>query len=834
MKKFFFTFICVTVIIANISLPQSKSEFFPEDIYWSYGFAHPGLFNRARFVEQYNANTMVFAGHNFELPAEDGQIETYLLAFWDGIGWKIEGPGRVNDFAGEFILDMCVVGTDIYIGGNFTTLNSEPIAYLAKWDGTNWSQVGTGVNGPVWALETDGNFNLYAGGQFTQTGGVPANRIAKWDGTNWSALTEAGGITNGVNNLVRSIAIGSTGIYVGGDFTQAGGTPAFYAALYNTAVTPNIWQNLGVNWSVGSVSTIDYANGTVFLGGGFFTVNGWPGNGIIKKEGSGSWQAMGSGSSVGVTKLIANTNGEVFALGDFSADAGPSANHIAKWNGTMWIPLGTEPFNYIPSADIGLYGTNTIYTTRFEFQNPEYLYGNGVYKWDGVKWSGLGQGVGDYWTTTTQIKTLALYNSKVFAGGNFVTAGDKFISGLAQYDGERWLDVGGNSTTPNFFINKLLVNNNKLYAAGYFTNIGGISANSIAAWDGASWSTLGSGVDNVIETIHTIGNDIYVTGPFLSAGGSSAIGYAKWDGNSWQPLANGGAFSNTMTNIGNVLYVGGQYTTINGGTVSVNNLAKWDGSSWSDVGGGVSQGTNFQTGVYALASRGNELIAGGNFTVAGSTPANNIAIWNGSQWTALGSGLNGTVRAILVSGNEIYVGGQFTTAGGNAAFSVARWDGTDWHHLGRGISQSNNFISVATVFSLLPAPEGLYIGGQFTHAGDKYSNMIALYTDFTTTSAEVTNLNPLEFKLFQNYPNPFNPTTKISWLSPVSSHQTLIVYDILGNEVATLVNEVKPAGSYEVTFGASGLSSGVYFYQLFAKGVSGNDFVQTKKLIILK
>lgn len=85
------------------------------------------------------------------------------------------------------------------------------------------------------------------------------------------------------------------------------------------------------------------------------------------------------------------------------------------------------------------------------------------------------------------------------------------------------------------------------------------------------------------------------------------------------------------------------------------------------------------------------------------------------------------------------------------------------------------------------------------------------------------------FKLSYNYPNPFNPTTKISWQSPVSGWQTLKVYDVLGNGVATLVNEYKPAGNYEVEFDASSLPSGVYFYQLKA-----GDFVQTNKMILLR
>ena len=85
------------------------------------------------------------------------------------------------------------------------------------------------------------------------------------------------------------------------------------------------------------------------------------------------------------------------------------------------------------------------------------------------------------------------------------------------------------------------------------------------------------------------------------------------------------------------------------------------------------------------------------------------------------------------------------------------------------------------------------------------------------------------FKLFQNFPNPFNPSTKISWQSPVSGHQVLKIYDVLGNEVATLVDEFRNAGSYEVAFDASNLSSGVYLYKL-----QSGDFVQTRKMTLIK
>ena len=114
---------------------------------------------------------------------------------------------------------------------------------------------------------------------------------------------------------------------------------------------------------------------------------------------------------------------------------------------------------------------------------------------------------------------------------------------------------------------------------------------------------------------------------------------------------------------------------------------------------------------------------------------------------------------------------------------------------------------------------------------------IALFQE-TTNTEESDNFNmPAELALNQNYPNPFNPTTKISWQSPVGSlpagqagwHTTLKIFDVLGNEIATLVDEYKPAGRYEVKFNAASLASGIYIYKL----QSGN-FVQSRKMILLK
>jgi hypothetical protein len=102
--------------------------------------------------------------------------------------------------------------------------------------------------------------------------------------------------------------------------------------------------------------------------------------------------------------------------------------------------------------------------------------------------------------------------------------------------------------------------------------------------------------------------------------------------------------------------------------------------------------------------------------------------------------------------------------------------------------------------------------------------------------SQVTEVEPGEsqnfvrqFELGQNYPNPFNPSTKISWQSAVGSQQIIKVYDVLGNEIITLVDEYKPAGTYEIIFNAEGFTSGVYFYRLQA-----GTFIETRKMVLLR
>jgi hypothetical protein len=143
-----------------------------------------------------------------------------------------------------------------------------------------------------------------------------------------------------------------------------------------------------------------------------------------------------------------------------------------------------------------------------------------------------------------------------------------------------------------------------------------------------------------------------------------------------------------------------------------------------------------------------------------------------------------------------------------------------WKKIGQYFFEKENSITIKVIDS------GESTAGPVIRADAFKINLIEEITD--VNDDKLTAI-PNDFHLAQNYPNPFNPSTTIRWHSPKSCWQTLKIFDVLGNEISTIVNEYKPAGEYEVDYNAANLISGVYFYQLKA-----GDFTATRKMILLK
>ena len=336
---------------------------------------------------------------------------------------------------------------------------------------------------------------------------------------------------------------------------------------------------------------------------------------------------------------------------------------------------------------------------------------------------------------------------------------------------EGWDDRFGTPGTYNASVYALAAApNGDLYVGGWFRSIPGIAnANGLLRWDGSRWHEVGAGIRGAGEIVRAIAirdNLVYVVGEFTNAGDIAAKGIAVWNGQNWATVGDGtgarrknyGSFGEGYLYAATVapngdLYVGGYFNQID--DVVANAVARWDGQAWHVLGAGIFDQSDYEgseptdASVYALTFGGDgTLYAGGRFNHAGSAKANAVASWNGSNWSALGTGLttegdfeqNGDVRALAYGNGVLYAGGQFGKAGGVSAKNIAAWDGTSWSALGSGLTEQ--FESSPTVLGLLLDGATLYAGGEFDNAGGKSIKGVARW-DGTTWSAVGEGANVL-------------------------------------------------------------------------------------------
>lgn len=420
-------------------------------------------------------------------------------------------------------------------------------------------------------------------------------------------------------------------------------------------------------------------------------------------------------------------------------------------------------------------------------------------------WSPIGGG-------TNWEYSLVVYNNELYAGEQSGNGGH----GLKKFNGISWSDFGGINGT----VHALAVYNGNLFVGGSFTLAGGLEMKNIAQWDGVEWSDVSGGPNSIVSSFTVYNGDLIVGGYFSAVENMNVNRIAKWNNNGGWAALGSGTNSQVMalTTYNNKLIAGGFFTTAGGSSAS--HIAQWDGSSWSALGSGTN---NI---VYGMASGNGKLYAGGLFSQAGGMPAQGIAGWDGTSWSNLGSGCSGGfypyVMSILVHGTDVYAAGLYTIAGGQTCNGIAKWNGVSWSPLGSGFWNGGSNVYGAYATCIYNGK--LVCGGIFNSPGNNIAQWDGLLTGISNN-----NEIPEKFELSQNYPNPFNPSTKISFSIPKLELVNITVYDITGKETAVLVNENMNAGSHEVTFNASGLSSGIYFYTIRATG-----YTSTKKMILAK
>jgi hypothetical protein len=609
------------------------------------------------------------------------------------------GGGNGVDVA---VFAMAVSGSNVYVGGFFSTAGSVTANNIAKWNGSSWSNLGDGITdttgfGSVTAIAVSGT-DVYVGGTFSTAGSSYVGNIAKWNGSAWSALGTGIADSSGLAT-VNAIAIKGTDVYVGGTFSTAGGNYVGNIAKWNGTV----WSDLDTGFAdvSSSVAALAFIGNDLYVGGNFLTVGSSSliVNNIAKWNGT-AWSALGTGADYRVTALAVSGT-DVYIAGYFATTGGVTTNGIAKWNGTAWFALGDGlDISFATIASLAIKGGNVYVGGFFNSINGGVVTASNIAMWDGTAWSALNNG------TDGDIYSLAASATGVYAAGYF-TQTDVNSNSIALWNGSSWSALGL-SLSIDAPIAAMVVKDNKLYVGGYFTTMGGIVTNGIAVWDGKKWAALGDGLNGYAYALTVKGNDIYVGGDFSFAGSVSANGIAKWDGTSWSALGTGmggvtpcgcstAVYALAVNN--NKIYAAGSFSEAGG--VTANNIAFWDGTVWSALGNGTDDYIN------SIAINNNKVYAAGAFLNAGGTAANYIAVWDGSSWSALGNGTDDEVASIVFNGNDLYAGGYFINAGAVTANGIAKWDGVSWSALGSG-SGSDNIVTCLAVIN-----NNLYVGGMF-------------------------------------------------------------------------------------------------------------------------
>jgi len=269
-----------------------------------------------------------------------GDVDTSGIARWDGSSWSSLGTGVDGQ-----VLTMAVFddggGEDLYVGGWIWQVGGMPVENIMRWDGSAWSTVGDGLDDFVIDLEVfddGGGPKLYAGGDFKKSGSLPVDYIARWDGSAWSAV--GGGADATILALKAHDDGGGTNLYAGGWFNTAGGVPSNRIASWNGSV----WSPLGTGISevVVALESFDDGGGSqLYVGGRFVTAGGVSASNIARWTGS-AWFPVGSGTDDDIQTLVVADDGSGAALyvgGKFSVAGGSPANLVARWNGATWQAL---------------------------------------------------------------------------------------------------------------------------------------------------------------------------------------------------------------------------------------------------------------------------------------------------------------------------------------------------------------------------------------------------------------------------------------------------------------------------------------------------------------
>lgn len=442
---------------------------------------------------------------------------------------------------------------------------------------------------------------------------------------------------------------------------------------------------------------------------------------------AGSWNpgfnlpGVGGTAPADALALAVGPSGEIYVGGMFSHAGATPANNVVKWVDGGWEPLGAGIDGDVTALAVAPSGS-PVYAAAMLHSTYESV----VLAFDGTSWTQIGN-FADGGLDEVEVGS----DGKVYVGGLFGSVdGDTTIQNFAVWDGTTWSALGAN---PDSEVKAVLVDASGVCIGGHFANIGATPAQNVACWTGSSWTAYSLPLPfyAVYVLARDDGGNLLAGGHFTlddsdtSQGGS----LTRWTGAGWEYVGGGvhiwpgtAGYVEAITVVGSHIYVGGFFGQV-GATVDdtrIQDIAMFDGTTWHDMGGAhrmMGIGLIEQNVWRLVSDSAGNVYMSGMFTAVGTKNASHVAMWDGSYWQQLAAtgqlsaGVNGNINAMAARGDcAVYVGGDFTYAGDIVANNIARVDSTGWHQLGDGVS---GYVSAIAVDS-----EGtVYAGGEFTGPG---------------------------------------------------------------------------------------------------------------------
>jgi hypothetical protein len=593
---------------------------------WESFGSGPGTVGEVRTL--LNWNGLLVAGGDFTGGGTDH------IALWSGSAWLPIGAGFPTSVATLAVWNgnLVAAGTSSGVavirtwnGATWTVLPTPPsltipitmVSYqgllcvgghrtspfqgvLERWNGSAWATSITAQSsirclGVRVSLAVGGVDSLYAGGSFTSIGTTTASRIAATTG---GAAFTWGTVGNGLPAECHALRVANSGL-----------TGVSLTVLLTSPTTPVMRLNSSNTFvAMGNAQL----NSLTVYGGSFHAASAWTGDDACQRYDGTQWVPVHGPGIAGDVHAATRLGTDMVIGGTFLSAAGVTMNHIARWDGTTFQPLGPGLTGTKVDALLTLDNGDVVAGGLFLQAGSTAL--NHMGRWDGTAWSSFGSGL-----SAPVLALCKMPNGDLIAGGQFSLAGGVPCESIARWNGSTWSPLG---TGMNGDVMALAVRGDGvLFAGGTFTTAGGVACNKIAQWNGTAWIQVGAGVNNDVHALAVRPNgDVVAVGAFTSAGGLPADRCARWTGSSWASM---GAASGDPTIARAVCVLPNGDVVAGRGfhepTPGVDKgISRWNGSTWSAVDGGL--GAFYPTehvNVRAFALRADgDLIVGGDFTTA--------------------------------------------------------------------------------------------------------------------------------------------------------------------------------------------------------------------------